>query len=125
MVLICFLDSSFRSRKNAFESNPMHRERHGSVALIRNSSEAAALSFKSPSSLSMESPSLHTSPQSFQQPAPNVDQVAPADGNPDQAVPPIGSEQDEGENSNAFAVALDPVTAPAEDSTLFYSGKML
>ena len=78
----------------------------------RKSRETSALSLKSPPSLSIESPSLLTS--------------ATKDASrPDQARNQSGSERDEGDNSNAFAVALDPVVAPAEDSALFYSGEMV
>jgi hypothetical protein len=104
MALINFFDSRFRSRRNTSAPNSVHRERREMAAPIQSSPDAAELGLKSPHSLSMENSSLHTSPQSFHQPLTNAD-------------------QDEGDNSNAFAVALDPGMAPAEDAALFYKGK--
>ena len=95
------------------------------MATTQESPNAAALSLKSPQSLSVENSSLYTSPQNFRQPLTGSDQMNQADSRPDQTNTRSGSELDEGDNSNAFAVALDPVMAPAEDSALFYSGKII
>ena len=125
MALINFFDSRFRSRRNTSAPNSVHRERREMAAPIQSSPDAAELGLKSPHSLSMENSSLHTSPQSFHQPLTNADQAIQAHGESLQAVTRSGSDQDEGDNSNAFAVALDPGMAPAEDAALFYKGKTL
>lgn len=92
---------------------------------LPNSPDTAALSPKGPHSLSMQRSEFRTSSQSFHSPSANADRVLQSDGEPEQADTRISLERDEGDNCNAFAVALDPGVAPTEDSTLFYSGKLL
>ena len=83
------------------------------------------MSLKSPPSLPTESSRLHSSPKSFDQRRLSTERMVLGDGTADQATTRGALERDEGENSHAFALALDPVIAPAEEATLFYSGTML
>lgn len=80
---------------------------------------------KSPPSLPTESSRLHSSPKSVDQRRLSTERMVLGDGTADQAIARDASGRDEGENSRAFALALDPVISPAEDATLFYSGTML
>ncbi|KAK5700337.1 hypothetical protein LTR17_023012 [Elasticomyces elasticus] len=80
------------------------------------------MSLTSSPSLPTGTSRLPPSLKSFDRGGSSDDRVVLGDGTADQATPRGGQERDEGENSYAFALALDPVIAPAEHATLFYTG---
>ena len=112
------------SRKKAFEPSVAPGDRHGIGDAQSTSPNTAIPSLKSPPFHTTESSGFDTSSQSLR-PVSNAERVLEADDMPERASTGIDSERDEGDNSHAFAVALDLDIAPAADSSLFYSGQYI